>query len=357
MDQVKWNRVAPCRKIVFMIRIESEYSLLGHNTFGLDVSCRSFVEYDNEADLVDFIAKGRLKGCKWLHLGGGSNMLFVAPRYDGVVLHSRISGISVVSGEDASKVYVRVGAGVVWDDFVSWCVEQNYCGVENLSSIPGEVGASPVQNIGAYGVEAKDVICKVETVSAVDGSHRVFNTEECEFGYRSSFFKRSGEYIVTYVTFALSRPQSYAYNIDYGNLRSAVESFGGDVSAFSVRNAVISIRDAKLPKPSEIGSAGSFFKNPVVDVQVAEKLKRQYQDMPSYNVDDGVKIPAGWLIEQCGWKGKTKGHAGVYEKQALVLVNRGGATGNEIFSLANEIISSVKERYGIDISPEVCIIR
>lgn len=338
-----------------MLRVESNYSLLKYNTFGIDAYCDRFLEYDTTDELLSIIQSGELSRSKWMHLGGGSNVLFLNNNYNGTVLHSCIKGIEKV-GKENDNIIVQVGAGVVWDEFVSWCVEHHLCGVENLSLIPGEVGAAPVQNIGAYGVEAKNSIHQVEAINIKSGESRVFTPAECEFGYRSSFFKRSGEYIITRVVFALKQEEGYEFNISYGNIRNALTEAGEKPSVASVRKAVVSIRKAKLPDPLEIGSAGSFFKNPVVSTAKASELKREYEDMPIYEAEGGVKIPAGWMIEKCGWKGSTIGRAGVYAKQALVLINSGGADGSEIWSLAQEIIASVKNRFGIELSPEVCLV-
>lgn len=340
------------------MREEDSFSLLHYNTFGLDMRCRTFMEYDTVEELEKIVSSGLLSRSKWLHIGGGSNLLFLNDDFEGVVLHSKIKRIEILEdAEQKDDVLVRVGAGVVWDDFVEWCVERGLGGVENLSLIPGEVGASPVQNIGAYGTEAKDVICRVEAMDVNNVLVREFTNEECQFAYRNSFFKKNGNYIVTYVTFLLKRESAYHYNLEYGNMRKALEGVK-DINLKSIRKSIVAIRSAKLPDPKEIGSAGSFFKNPVVPLSVYERVLKDYPQMPSYEVSATErKIPAGWLIEQCGWKGKHLGRAGVYEKQALVLVNIGGASGKEIWNLAEEIVKSVKEKFGIEISPEVCLVK
>ncbi len=329
----------------------SNFSLLQHNTFGLDVSCRQFCEYGSVAELREFIRTGSLAGTKWLHIGGGSNLLFLKD-FDGIILHSQIRGIEVTE-ETGTNCFVRVGAGEIWDGFVDWCVENRLGGVENLSLIPGEVGASAVQNIGAYGVEAKDVICSVETVSATDASQRIFSRDECRFAYRDSLFKSDSSHIVTHVVFQLKKEPFYHYKIEYGQLTDRLAPLL-EVRLSNVREAIISIRNEKLPDPEVLGNAGSFFKNPVVPKEKFVQLQKEYPAIPHYPAgEEGEKIPAGWLIEQSGWKGKSYKQAGVYEKQALVLVNKGGATGAEIWQLAGLIQQSVSGKFGIEIEPEV----
>ena len=249
---------------------------------------------------------------------------------------------------------VRVGAGEVWDDFVAYTVANGWYGAENLSLIPGEVGASAVQNIGAYGVEAKDLIVSVDTFGLETGAERRFMREECRYAYRESVFKQKlkGKYAVTFVTYRLKKHP--VFHLEYGNIRAELEKQGCQVDLENVRRIIIAIRQAKLPDPKVLGNAGSFFMNPVVPKMQFEALLAQYPDMPHYPVDEAhVKIPAGWMIDRCGWKGKRVGHAGVHEKQALVLVNCGGATGKEVMHLAEEIVASVRERFDVTIRPEV----
>lgn len=338
------------------MRRETDFSLLKYNTFGIDVRCRDFFEYESVDELADFVASGALEGRRWMQIGGGSNLLFLSD-FDGVVLHSKIDGIEIVPADKPNEFFVTAGSGVVWDDFVAFCVDHHLGGVENLSLIPGEVGASPVQNIGAYGVEAKDVIYEVQVMDVTQGKMCRFSNAECQFAYRDSYFKHHTNYIVTRVTFLLHSEEGYQYNVSYGNLLKAIP----EEMAFSlslIRKTIIGVRNSKLPDPKEIGSAGSFFKNPIVERSLYEALSKDYPEMPFYEVPDGmVKIPAGWLIDQCGWKGKQLEHAGVYEKQALVLVNRGGATGQEVWNLAEQIVASVQKKFSITISPEVCVIR
>lgn len=328
------------------------YSLLPYNTFGIDVSASRFLEYASVAELKEYIAQGAVT-TPFLHIGGGSNLLFTKD-YDGLILHSRIGGIEVTA-EDSQTVSLRVGAGVVWDDFVACCVEHGWYGAENLSLIPGEVGASAVQNIGAYGVEVKDLITAVETVN-VQGYGRVYSVEECEYAYRSSIFKRpeNKSVFVTYVRFRLSKEERYT--LDYGTIRQELAKYPAPTLPI-VRKVIIEIRESKLPDPKVMGNAGSFFMNPIVAKEKLEALQRDYPRIPYYELPDGrVKIPAGWMIDQCGWKGKSLGPAAVHDKQALVLVNRGGAKGSDIVALSDTVRASVRDKFGIDIHPEVNVI-
>lgn len=327
-------------------------SLLPYNTFGMDVKTSRFVEYASVEELRGLWNAEREAVARALHIGGGSNLLF-ASDYEGLILHSAIKGYTVVK-ETEEEVEVRVGAGEVWDDFVAYTVANGWYGAENLSLIPGEVGASAVQNIGAYGVEAKDLIVSVDTFGLETGEERRFMREECRYAYRESVFKQElkGKYAVTFVTYRLKKHP--VFHLEYGNIRAELEKQGCQVDLENVRRIIIAIRQAKLPDPKVLGNAGSFFMNPVVPKMQFEALLAQYPDMPHYPVDEAhVKIPAGWMIDRCGWKGKRVGHAGVHEKQALVLVNCGGATGKEVMHLAEEIVASVRERFGVTIRPEV----
>ena len=327
-------------------------SLLPYNTFGMDVKASRFVEYASVEELRGLWNAEREAVARALHIGGGSNLLF-ASDYEGLILHSAIKGYTVVK-ETEEEVEVRVGAGEVWDDFVAYTVANGWYGAENLSLIPGEVGASAVQNIGAYGVDAKDLIVSVDTFGLETGEERRFMREECRYAYRESVFKQElkGKYAVTFVTYRLKKHPFI--HLEYGNIRAELEKQGCQVDLENVRRIIIAIRQAKLPDPKVLGNAGSFFMNPVVPKMQFEALLAQYPDMPHYPVDDAhVKIPAGWMIDRCGWKGKRVGHAGVHEKQALVLVNCGGATGKEVMHLAEEIVASVRERFGVTIRPEV----
>lgn len=337
------------------MRIEENFSLREYNTFHIEAKCRYFVESEEDADLLEFVSSYELKPEEILILGEGSNFLFTED-FEGTVFYPAMKGIEVVE-ETEAEVYVRVGAGVVWDDFVAWAVEHNYGGVENLSLIPGHVGASPVQNVGAYGVEAGEVISRVEAIDIEKARKVTIDASECRFAYRDSIFKKEwrNKFIVTYVIFKLSKQP--VFRLDYGSVSEEIGKLGGVVNLQTIRQAVINIRSSKLPTVKELPNAGSFFKNPVVTKGEAERLNREYENMPVYPVDEErTKLAAGWLIEQCGWKGKTIGNAGVHDKQALVLVNRGNASGIEIAHLANEIKKSVFVRFGVWIEPEVYVI-
>ena len=334
-----------------MLRIEKDYSLLPYNTFGLPARAACFVEFTTADDAAAFL---REKGypLPLLAVGEGSNLLFTRD-FAGTVLHSRIQGFTVV-GEGGSWVDVRAGSGVKWDDFVAYTVAHGWQGAENLSLIPGTVGAAAVQNIGAYGVEAKDLIREVRALQVEDGRMATFTTAECRYAYRDSIFKQElkGKYVVTDVLFRLNKQPRF--HLDYGNVRAELEREGVDVTAANVRQCIIRIRREKLPDPAVTGNAGSFFMNPIVPQGRFESLQREYPDMPHYDAGEGqVKIPAGWMIDRCGWKGKAWGNAGVHDKQALVLVNRGGATAQEVMSLAEAIIRSVQEAFGVTLRPEV----
>jgi UDP-N-acetylmuramate dehydrogenase len=328
--------------------IRDNCSLADRNTFGMDVRADSLIDWASTDELKNVLHDIEKP---ILMIGGGSNLLFMGD-FRGTVLHSTISSIDVIGG-DSDHVHVMVGAGVIWDDFVAWCSINGYWGVENLSAIPGEVGASAVQNIGAYGVEAKDVIDTVQTICLADGSERDFTNAECRYAYRQSIFKNElkGQYAVTYVIFTLSKVAQP--KLGYGAIAQEVERLGGPTLE-NIRKAVISIRESKLPDPKVLGNAGSFFMNPVITEQEFNIIRSNYPDVPSYPAPDGmVKVPAGWLIEKTGWKGRSLGPAAVYEKQALVLVNKGGATGADIKRLADTIIEDVKQKFGITLTTEV----
>lgn len=332
------------------MRIEQNFSLEAYNTFHLDVKTRWFMEYDNEADLEKILRDEYYQECFSLHIGSGSNLLFLND-INGIILHSRIKGVEKVD-EDDDHVCLRVGAGEMWDEIVDYTVRNGWGGAECLSLIPGEVGAAAVQNIGAYGAEIKDIVVNVEAWSKFSFRKKIFTNEECGYAYRYSTFKdeHNEPYIVTFVTLRLAKhPQ---FNIRHGVLSEALN--GVERTPASVRDAVIAIRRAKLPDPGVLGNAGSFFMNPMVSAAQYAALAERYPDMPCYPSAPGmVKVPAGWLIEQCGLKGKRYGHVGVYEKQALVLVNFGEATGDEIALFAESIRNIVQDRFGIDLSPEV----
>ena len=334
---------------------ERNYSLKEHNTFGIDAKCRRFIEFEDDEEAFEVAEILRKSALPYIIIGGGSNLLLTRD-FDGIVVRSGIKGHYFE--EDFTCERMTCGSGEVWDDMVATSLKAGYYGLENLSLIPGDVGASAVQNIGAYGVEAKDFILCVWMVEIATGKPWMIGNEECEYGYRQSRFKQDwkNRFLITRVTYGLAR--TFRPRLDYGNIRSELERRGiTEPTAEQVRDVIIDIRNAKLPDPKVEGNAGSFFMNPVVTRNRYEKLAALYPDMPHYKVDSRhEKIPAGWMIEQCGWKGKSLGRAGVHDKQALVLVNRGGATGAEIVALSDAIRQDVKARFGIDIHPEVNII-
>ena len=333
------------------MRIEENYSLEKHNTFHLSVRTRWFMEYASEEELERILRDEYFQECLSLHIGSGSNLLFIND-FNGIILHSAIKGIKVEKETD-EHVWLRVGAAEKWDDVVAYAVDHGWGGIENLSLIPGETGAAAVQNIGAYGAEIKDVIDSVETYNQLTFEKRVFTNKECEYGYRYSCFKNehNDPHIVTYVLLKLNKQP--VFSIGYGNLKEALSAYP-EISPKTVRDAVIRIRKEKLPDPDKLGNAGSFFMNPIIPSAQYDNLKEQYPTMPSYPAGEGkVKVPAGWLIEQCGFKGKSHGEVGVYEKQALVLVNLGNAKGYEIALAAESIRTAVNDRFGIEIMPEV----
>lgn len=333
------------------MRIEENFSLENYNTFRLPVKARWFMEYENEEELRKILRDEYFQELLSLHIGGGSNLLFLGD-YNGIILHSTIKGIEVIS-ETESAVLLRIGAAEIWDDVVAYVVSRGWGGIENLSLIPGETGAAAVQNIGAYGAEIKDVIETVEAYNQLTFEKQIFANEECQYTYRSSFFKNEHHdpYIITHVTLCLQKNPEF--ELSYGNLRECLSGYESLTSQL-VRNAIISIRREKLPDPEEIGNAGSFFMNPVISQAQYEKLKQNYPTIPAYPAKEGqVKLSAGWLIDQCGLKGKRFDTVGVYEKQALVIVNFGGATGHEVALLAEHIRNEVEQRFGILLMPEV----
>ncbi len=339
------------------MEILTNTSLAGYNTFGIDVQAARLVHYDSVEELQSLLWQREREGdtMPLLHIGGGSNLLFMGD-VAATVLHSRIKDI-VVTADEGDNVYVRVGAGVTWDAWVQYAIDSGWHGLENLSGIPGEVGAAAVQNIGAYGAEAKDAIIYVDTVNLQSAEVRHFAAGELDYGYRTSRFKTDlrGRYAVTYVHFRLSH--SFKPQLGYGGLGSTLRERGiadYDLTPQALRQLVIEIRNSKLPDPAQLGNAGSFFKNPVVERDVYSRLAADYPTLPHYDAGEGrVKIPAAWLIEQAGWKGQSLGPAAVHDRQALVLVNRGGATGADIAALSRRITDDVRTRFGIDIEPEV----
>ena len=330
----------------------ADYSLKGHNTFGIDARCRRFLEFEDDQEAMTVAKILRTTELPYIIIGGGSNLLLTRD-FEGIVVRSAIKGHYF---EDGYRMVC--GSGETFDDMVATSIEAGYYGLENLSLIPGDVGASAVQNIGAYGVEAKDLILCVWAIEIATGKPCMWGNEECEYGYRQSRFKHDwkNRYLITRVTYGLSR--TFEPHLDYGNIRAELERKGiTEPTAQQLRQTIIDIRNAKLPDPKVTGNAGSFFMNPVVSREKYEELAAQFADMPHYKVDEQhEKIPAGWMIDQCGWKGRTMGRAGVHPKQALVLVNLGGATGSEIVALCNAIQQDVKVKFGIDIHPEVNII-
>ena len=331
------------------------YRLKEHNTFGIEARCRRFLEYTNEEEARQTAAIIREADSPYIIIGEGSNLLLTKD-FDGIVVHSAIKGISMEDRSDCSVVLC--GSGERWDDVVAWCVERQNGSLVNLSLIPGDVGASAVQNIGAYGAEVGQFVEEIHAIDIPTGQMVAIGREECRYGYRDSRFKHDwrNRFLITKVSYRL--PKDSRLNVEYGNIRSELERRGiSQPTAAELRQTIIDIRNAKLPDPKVEGNAGSFFMNPVVDRAKYQELAAQYDNMPHYDVDeDHVKIPAGWMIEQCGWKGRRQGNAGVHSKQALVLVNKGGATGAEIVALCEAVRRDVKARFGIDIHPEVNII-
>jgi len=339
------------------MRIKENISLKPYNTFGVDVKATAFTQVDTLADLHQLILEGYLKEGKFLILGGGSNILFTKD-FEGLVILNKIDGIEVKE-VDAEQVLVTAGAGVVWDDLVRFCLDKGYGGIENLIMIPGSTGAGPLQNIGAYGVELKDTFYSLDAVELEGGTLRSFSNLDCEFGYRDSIFKKQlkGKLMIVSVSLLLHKDHKPDYS--YGAIQDELIRMGAndDPGIEEVGTAIENIRGNKLPDPEKTGNAGSFFKNPVITEEIFEKIRNRYPEVPSYKGAPGlVKIPAGWMIEQCGWKGKEHGGAAVHDKQALVIVNKGNASGKEILRLARLIKASVFDEFGVDIEFEVNII-
>lgn len=337
-----------------MITTYKNHPLLSLNSFHVEAEAASIIEFDDRDDLL-LIFNAEHKPEQWYVLGGGNNILFTK-RYDGTLIHPKGCLIEILA-DDADAVRVKAEAGLDWDEFVRWCVEHELWGAENLSLIPGTVGAAPVQNIGAYGSEAKDIIHAVHYFDTTLLEHRTLSCDECHFAYRDSIFKCElrGRAIITEVEFTLSKIASPS--LRYGDVQQTVEKLGGPTLA-NIREAVCSIRQAKLPDTNVLGNAGSFFKNPIVSQEVAQALQQKYENMPIYPTSDPTqrKLAAGWLIDQAGLKGYRSGNVGVHDRQALVLVNHGGATGNEVIALAREVQAKVAERFGVDIEAEVNIL-
>lgn len=334
------------------MKISHNISLKKYNTFGIDVSAKDFVTATSINELQKIL---KLKPENLFVLGGGSNMLLTKNINNSLVIHINIKGIKKID-ENPRFVFINVSAGENWHDFILWCIDNNYGGLENMSLIPGNVGTAPIQNIGAYGTELKDNFIECEAIEIETGIIKSFSKIECEFDYRNSVFKNKlkGKYIITSVTFKLTK-KNHILNTAYGVIEKELE--GKNILSPTIKdisNAVIAIRKSKLPDPKTLGNSGSFFKNPVITQQEFEVFIAKYPEAPNYKISyNEIKVPAGWLIEQAGFKGKQYGDAGVHEKQALVLVNHGNATGKEIWDLAMKIKTTVKEKFGIEINPEV----
>ena len=337
------------------MRIQKNYDLTKLNTFGISACAKFFVELDKEAELPELFAAPEFKNNERLFLGGGSNVLFTKD-FDGIVVLNKLKGIEILE-ENSDSVKIRSMSGEVWHDLVKFIVDREYWGVENLSFVPGTVGAAPMQNIGAYGVELEEVLESIEAVDADTGEKKIFNPEECKLAYRESIFNSDwkGRYFITAVTFRLSKIPSP--RVTYRHLKEYIEQNKVEVkSSKDISEAVTNIRKSKLPDPAVIANAGSFFKNVFLDEKKMKEILEKYPDLPYFEEGGTKKIPAGWLIEKAGWKGKRMGNVGVHEKHALVLVNHGGGTGEEIKNLADEIIASVYEKFGIKLAPEVNLI-
>lgn len=330
-------------------------SLKNHNTFGIDVKAKHFVEFESIMELQKIISSDTFNHNKSFILGGGSNLLFTQD-YDGLIIHNKIAGICILEEND-NNVIVEVGGGVNWHEFVIWSVNQKLSGIENLALIPGTVGASPMQNIGAYGMEVKDSISKVYAFEIEKKEIKTFSNEECDFGYRNSIFKKTlkNKLIITKVEFKLSKIALNKTN--YGAIEEELKNLNLQPSPKNIAEAVIGIRSRKLPNPAEIGNSGSFFKNPIIKTSSFKKLKKQFPEMVGYRIsDEETKIAAGWIIDNAGLKGYRRGDAGVHKNQALVLVNYGNASGQEIINLSKMIQETILDKYGIQIEPEVNIL-
>lgn len=333
------------------MKIEENYSLEKHNTFHVQVAAKHFMEYDSEEELSRILRDEYFMECEKLHIGAGSNLLFLDD-YNGIILHSLIDEIELLKSDD-ENVYLHVGAGMAWDVCVAYAVSNNWGGIENLSNIPGEIGAAAVQNIGAYGVEIKDVIASVTAYEVKTGIKKVFTAVDCKYRYRDSIFKNEllDQYIITHVTLKLTKQP--VLNLSYGNLNEVMHA-KKEQNIQAVRDVVIKIREEKLPNTDELGNAGSFFKNPIISKPHYEAIQKDYPSIPGYAVaDNEIKVPAAWLIETIGFKGKSFGTVGVYDKQALVIVNLGDASGTEVAMLAESIRTKVLQQFEIEVNPEV----
>ena len=336
------------------MQIQQNISLKPFNTFGIDVQAKSFSSFTGSEDLEEILRAN--SKVQTIILGGGSNILFTK-NFDGLVLKNEIKGIDLIK-EDANHIYVKAGAGENWHQLVQYTLQRNFAGLENLSLIPGNVGASPMQNIGAYGVEIKEVFDELEAYHKKDKKIRTFTVNDCEFGYRESVFKKryKNDFVILNVTFRLNKKPHF--NTSYGAIGQELQKMKvKDLSIQAISQAVINIRASKLPDPVKIGNAGSFFKNPEISQAQYKKLQSSFTGIIGYPLQNGnIKLAAGWLIEQCGWKGVRRGNAGCHSQQALVLVNHGNATGKEVFDLSEEILQSVRRKFGILLDREVNII-
>tara|TARA_B100000767_G_scaffold167897_1_gene157271 strand:- start:830 stop:1846 length:1017 start_codon:yes stop_codon:yes gene_type:complete len=338
-----------------MSNIINNYSLKNHNTFGIDVKAKYFSTFNSVHKLKEILEINLHEKEKFFILGSGSNILLTKD-YDGFILHNKIEGISILK-DNKNEILVEVGSGVVWHDFVMWSVNQKLSGIENLALIPGTVGASPVQNIGAYGMEVKDSITKVHTLEIKNKKIRIFSNKDCEFSYRNSIFKKEEErkFIITKVEFKLSK--KHLNKTSYGEIEEELKNLKLKVAPASIARAVIKVRNRKLPNPKVLGNSGSFFKNPIIKTSEFNTLKKEFPKMVGYTISNSqTKVAAGWLIDNAGLKGYRKADAGVHKNQALVLVNYGNASGTEIMNLAKEIQQKIKVKYGIIIEPEVSIL-
>lgn len=337
------------------MKVEKKQSLKSYNTFGIDSYADTFVLLEESADFHELLRAGLLDGEAHFVLGGGSNVI-LPDKYEGVVVHPANTGVRLVEEIDG-QCFVEAGAGVVWADFVDICIANGWHGIENLAAIPGTVGAAPVQNVGAYGREAKDVIDRVHFFDIESGAERWVGNADCQFGYRTSLFKVAfkGRCLIDRVQFRLQR--AFVPDLSYSALSAVVaERYSGGITARQLADEVKRVRDSKLPDPKVTGSAGSFFKNPVVSEEKYEALRRDYPRLVAFPAEAGYKLSAGWLIEYCGWKGRTEGRVGVYEKQALVLVNRGNCTSGEVRALADRIIGDVAMRFGVTLECEAIFV-
>ena len=336
-----------------MNKISSNFSLKHYNTFNIDVRSDKFISINSEDQLIDFLSQHKGEE-NIFFLGGGSNVLF-SKDYNGTIIHISIKGKKIIEELD-DKIIIEVSSGENWHDFVKWSIDNNYGGIENLSLIPGNVGAAPIQNIGAYGVELKDVFDSCRVLSIDSNEIKIFNKEECDFNYRSSVFKSSqkNKYVILSIRLKLTK-EPHSYNLSYDSLRERLND--KEINLSNISEEIVKIRESKLPDPKKIGNCGSFFKNPFIESEKLDILLEKYPKLPYNKIENGLyKIPAAWLIEKMGFKNKSLGDAGVYINQPLVIVNNGNASGSDILNFANSIKNSVKENFNIDLEEEVNII-